>query len=570
MVAPQANARPDLNSGTHAINAPIKRSISKESGMKLLTSTFSRWLAPRVAPLVMPVMTAVVTALAPAAAHAQPPATARIVLHAPLRVLDPVLTNAYITRNHGYLVYDTLFAMDAAGKPQPQMVETWKVSADQLEYSFTLRKGLKFHDGSAVTADDVVASLKRWGERDPMGQRLVAAMDKMEAAGTDTVTIRLKRPFGLMLDALAKPGSPVPFIMPKRIAATLASQAITEVVGSGPYKFVPADFQPGVKATYVKFTDYVPRKEAPSSFAGAKVALVDRIELVNISDAQTAVNALRSGEVDFVEDVPPDLMPQLEGVKAVALKPYGKNSNAFTLRMNWHQPPFNNVKVRRAALAALYEVDYLDAQIGDANVYQVCGAVLTCVSPYASEDGATQTKKPDLARAKALLKESGYDGTKVVILHPTDLPIISSFASVTAQTLKQIGMNVEIQSMDWATLLARRTKKEPVAQGGWSVFHSSFSSLDLLSPIVNPNLDGRGEAGYVGWSRNDEMEKLRDQFAQESDVAKRKQIATAIQKLSYEQVFFVPLGGYSKYKGYSKRLANMVDAPLPLFWAGKP
>lgn len=503
------------------------------------------------------------------AAHAQQPNTARIVLHAPLRVLDPVLTNAYITRNHGYLVYDTLFAMDAAGKPQPQMVESWKVSPDQLAYTLTLRSGLRFHDGTPVTADDVIASLRRWGERDPMGQRLMASLDKMSAPDAATVQIQLKRPFGLMLEALAKPGSPVPFIMPKRIAATPASQAITEVVGSGPYKFVAADFRPGVKATYVKYAEYAPRKEPASGFAGGKVALVDRIELVNISDAQTAVNALRSGEVDFVEDVPPDLMPQLEGVKTVALKPYGKNSNAFTLRMNWHQPPFNNVKVRRAALAALYENDYLDAQIGDPKVYQICGAVLTCVSPYASEEGATQTKKPDLARAKALLKESGYDGSKVVVLHPTDLPILSSFASVTAQALKEIGMNVEIQSMDWATLLARRTKKEPAAQGGWGIFHSSFSSLDLMSPVINPNLDGRGEAGYVGWSRNDDMEKLRDEFAQESDAGKRKQLATSIQKLSYDQVFFVPLGGYSKYKGYSKRMAGMVDAPLPLFWSAK-
>lgn len=531
--------------------------------MKPLTSTVARWLVPAAISL------ALAAAIAPAA-HAQQAATAKIVLHAPLRVLDPVMTNAYITRNHGYLVYDTLFAMDAAGKPQPQMVESWKVSPDQLVYTFTLRRGLRFHDGAAVTSEDVVASLKRWGERDPMGQRLVASLDKMESPDPATVQIRLKRPFGLMLEALAKPGSPVPFIMPKRIAATPASQAITEVVGSGPYKFVAVDFKPGVKATYLKFADYAPRKEPASGFAGGKVALVDRIELVNISDAQTAINALRSGEVDFVEDVPPDLMPQLEEVKSVALKPYGKNSNAFTLRMNWHQPPFNNPKVRRAALAALYETDYLDAQIGDAKVYQVCGAVLTCVSPYASEEGATQTKKPDLARAKALLKESGYDGTKVVILHPTDLPIISSFASVTAQALKDIGMNVEIQSMDWATLLARRTKKEPVAQGGWSIFHSSFSSLDLMSPVINPNLDGRGEAGYVGWSRNDEMEKLRDQFAAEADAGKRRQLAASIQKLSYEQVFFVPLGGYSKYKGYGKRLANMVDAPLPLFWAARP
>lgn len=503
-----------------------------------------------------------------ASAHAQ--TTARIVLQAPLRVLDPVFTNAYITRNHAYMVYETLFALDAAGKPQPAMVESWKESQDKLSYTLTLRKGLKFHDGSPVTGEDVVASLKRWSDRDAVGQRLMAVTAKMESPDASTVVIQLKQPFGLLFEALAKPNLPAPFIMPKRIASTPVSQAITEVVGSGPYRFVAANFQPGVKASYVKFADYVPRAEPSSAFAGGKVAIADRIELINIPDSQTAINALRNGEVDFVEDVPPDLMPQLEGAKGVALKAYGKSTNMFTMRMNWLQPPFNNVKVRRAALAALYQTDYLDAQIGDAKLYQLCGAVLSCASPYASEEGATQTKKPDLARAKALLKESGYDGAKVVILHPTDLATLGSLASVTAQALKEIGMNVEIQSMDWATLLSRYSKKDPVAQGGWSIFQTGFASLDLMSPLTNPNLDGRGETGYVGWAKSDEMEKLRGQFAEESDVAKKKQIAVAIQKLNYEQVLFVPLGSYSKFKAYNPaKLEGMTDALIPLFWSAK-
>lgn len=512
----------------------------------------------------------VAAALMPLAGlHAE--TTAKIVFQAPLRVLDPIVTNAYITRNHAYLVYDTLFALDAAGKPQPAMVDMWTETPDKLTYTLTLRKGLSFHDGSPVTGEDVVASLKRWAERDAVGQRLMAATDSLESPDALTVVFRLKKPFGLLIEALAKPNLPAPFIMPKRIASAPVSQAITEVIGSGPYQFVAANFQPGVKATYLKFAGYVPRAEPPSGFAGAKLAVVDRIELINVPDSQTAVNALRNGEVDFIEDVPPDLMSQLEGVKGVSLKPYGPSTNTFTMRMNWLQPPFNNVKVRRAALAALYQTDYLDAQIGDPRMYQLCGAVLSCSSPYAAEDGATQTAKPDLARARALLKESGYDGAKVVIMHPTDLASLSSLASVTAQALKAIGMNVEIQSMDWATLLSRYAKKDPVSQGGWSIFQTGFSNLDLMSPLTNPNLDGRGEAGYVGWSKSEEMEQLRGQFAEESDLAKKKQIALAIQKLSYDQVFFVPLGTFSKSKAYNTaKLGGMTDALIPLFWSAKP
>ena len=295
-------------------------------------------------------------AAVPAASQAQ--TTARFVMHAPLRVLDPVLTSAYVTRNHGYLVYDTLFSMDATGHPQPQMVASWTVSTDGLEYTFKLRPGLTFHDGAPVTAADVVASLQRWEAGDPtIGNRLKSVTAALTATAADTFTLTLNAPYGLVLESLAKESSPVPFIMPQRIASAPASQAITEVIGSGPYKFVQADFQAGVKATYVKFADYVPRREPASAFAPGKLAEIDPLELVNIPDSQTAVNALRNGEIDFLEDVPPDLMPQLKGAKGVSLKSYGKNSNMFTLRMNWLQPPFNNVKVRRAALAALSEVD---------------------------------------------------------------------------------------------------------------------------------------------------------------------------------------------------------------------
>jgi peptide/nickel transport system substrate-binding protein len=495
--------------------------------------------------------------------------TVKVVMHAPLRVLDPIFTNAYITRNHGYLVFDTLFSLDSEGKPQPQMVNTFKLSPDKLTYTFTLRPGLKFHDGSPVTSDDVIASLQRWAARDALGTRLMAVTEKMAAVDANTFTLQLKKPYGLVLDSLAKPGSPVPFIMPKRLAATSPNEAITEMVGSGPYKFVQADFQPGVKATYLKFADYVPRSEPASNFAGGKVVNIDRLEVVNIADGQTAVNAMRNGEIDFIENVAPDLLSQFDGVKGVSTAPKSRETNMYTLRMNWMQPPFDNVKVRRAAMAALYQLDYLDASIGDPKRYRVCGAVLTCSSPYKSEEGATQIHKPDLAKAKQMLKESGYKGEKVVVLHSTDVRSLVNIAPITAQALRSIGMNVDMQAMDFTTLLARRTKKDPVDKGGWSIFQSSIVVLDLINPVVNPNLDGRGEVGYPGWTKDDTMEGLRDQFASEPDAAKRAQIAQAIQKRAYEQVFYVPLGEVIEYKAFDAKMGKLVDAQLPLFWSSK-
>ncbi|WP_035982579.1 ABC transporter substrate-binding protein, partial [Bradyrhizobium sp. STM 3843] len=189
--------------------------------------------------------------------------TITAVMHSDLRVIDPIFTPAYITRDHGYMVYDTLLGTDEHFKVQPQMAD-WKVSDDKLTYSFTLRDGLKWHDGTPVTAEDCVASLKRWSRNDPMGQKLMEFTASLEATDAKTITLKLKEYYGLVLESIGKPSSYVPFMMPKRLAETPANQPIPEQIGSGPFKFVQAEFQPGVKAVYEKNTDYVPRKEPPS------------------------------------------------------------------------------------------------------------------------------------------------------------------------------------------------------------------------------------------------------------------------------------------------------------------
>ena len=219
---------------------------------------------------------------------ASPPAQAKTitaVMHSDLRIIDPGFTTAYITRDHGYMVYDTLLAIDENFKVQPQMAD-WKVSDDKLTYTFTLRDGLKWHDGTPVTAEDCVASLKRWGKNDGMGQKLMDFTASIEATGARTITLKLKEPYGLVLESIGKPSSYVPFMMPKRLAETLAGQQIKEQIGSGPFKFVQAEFQPGVKAVYEKNEDYVPRKEPPSWTAGGKVVKVDRVEWITMADAQ--------------------------------------------------------------------------------------------------------------------------------------------------------------------------------------------------------------------------------------------------------------------------------------------
>src|SRR6202171_3164172 len=350
----------------------------------------SRWKRPTIASSVALSVLALSAALTSQAIAAGKTITA--VMHSDLRVIDPGMTTAYITRDHGYMVYDTLLATDSNFKIQPQMAD-WKVSDDKLTYTFTLRDGLKWHDGAPVTAEDCVASLKRWGRGDNMGQKLTDFTTSIKATDDKTITLKLKEPYGLVLESIGKPSSYVPFMMPKRMAETPAGQQIKEQIGSGPFKFVQAEFQPGVKAVYEKNKDYVPRKEAASWTAGGKVVKVDRVEWITMADAQTAANALQSGDIDFMENPAWDILPVLAANKDLKIETLKKLGLQTVGRMNFLYPPFDNVKVRRAAFLAMNQKNVLDALVGNPKYYKVCGAVFICDTPLATDVGSESLVK---------------------------------------------------------------------------------------------------------------------------------------------------------------------------------
>ncbi len=490
-----------------------------------------------------------------------------MVPHASLRITDPIITTAFMSRNHGYMIYDTLFGVNDKMEVQPQMVDKYEVSGDKLTYTFTLRDGLKFHDGQPVTSDDVIASLQRWGKADGMGIKLMSYTKELTKVNDKTFQLTLKEPYGLVLASLGKPSSNVPFIMPKRLAETPHTQNVPEEIGSGPFRFVKSEFQPGLKVVYEKNTDYVPRKEAPSFMSGAKLAKVDRVVWNSIADPQTAMNALVKGEIDIWEQVSYDLLPEVKKAKDVVVADYGPLGMNYMMRMNWLQPPLDNVKVRQAILHAVYQGDYLDAQIGEPSLYKICGAMFGCSTPLNSEEGAVGTKKPDIAKAKKLLAESGYKGEKIVIMAPTDLQSISQLPLVTAPALRAIGMNIDVQSMDWQTLVGRRAKMDPVDQGGWHIFHTAWGTADMMNPIANAGVRGLGKSGgFFGWTEDAEIEKLRDQYARETDPAKQKALAIAVQKRAYEMVTYIPLGEYFQPTAHRSNIKGLLPSPAFLLW----
>lgn len=503
-------------------------------------------------------------AMLTSAAHAQ--TSLRVVQHADVKILDPIWTTAYVTRNHGYLVYDTLFSVDENVQVKPQMVEKYEVSADKLTYTFTLRAGLTWHDGAPVTGEDCIASIKRWAARDTMGLKLMDFVKELKSAKPSEFQIVLKEPYGLVIDSLGKPSSNVPFMMPKRVAETSPTEQIKEYVGSGPFVFKQDEWKPGERLVYTKFAGYKPRAEAASGLAGGKVVKVDRVELLAMPDAQTQVNAIVGGEIDIIEAPPHDLLPVLKKDKNVVVHDWNPLGHVFIIRFNYTQPPFDNPKVRLAALYAINQEDYLKATVGDAAYYKVCGAAFICGTPFATEKGGDIIVKSDFEKSKALLKEAGYDGKPVVLMQSTDLAILTNTAPVTKALLEKGGFKVDMVSMDWQTLVSRRTKKDPPDKGGWNIFHTYSVSADALNPISNSYFGASGDKAWFGWPSDPEMEKLRDAFARETDPAKQKALAEQVQARALETGQFGWIGQWYGPGVHRSNVSGWLKAPVPVFW----
>ncbi|NDH63334.1 MAG: ABC transporter substrate-binding protein [Alphaproteobacteria bacterium] len=492
--------------------------------------------------------------------------TLKMVAHSDLKVLDPIWTTAFITRNHGYMVYDTLFAKDEKLQIQPQMVDKWTVSDDKLTWTFTLRDGLEWHDGKPVLAEDCVASLKRWGARDALGQQLMASTGELKVLDAKTFQLVLKAPFGLVLEALGKPSSTVPFMMPKRVADTDPFKQIDDYIGSGPFIFKKDEWKPGEKVVYLRNAKYKPRAEPPSMLAGGKVVKLDRVEWIAITDPLTAVNALQQGEIDVIEVPVPDLFPMLKADKNVSLFGWNALGSQIIMRMNHLHPPFNNLKARQAAMYAIAQEDFLRAQVGDPDIYRVCNAPLVCGSPYEKNYGDLLIK-PNLEKARQLLKESGYDGTPIIMMQATDLQSSNQLPPVGKQALEKVGFKVDLQAMDWQTVVGRRAKKEPPAQGGWNIFYTTTVTVDADNPAGNSFTSGGCDKAWFGWPCDPEMEKLRASYAVESDPEKRKQIALAVSDRVMDQGTYIVLGQYKAFGAYRKdRISGWLAGPVPVWW----
>ncbi|MBU8540703.1 ABC transporter substrate-binding protein [Falsiroseomonas tokyonensis] len=492
------------------------------------------------------------------------PDTLRVKLFGDLRGLDPFISPEYMARNHGYMVYDTLFALDSRLRPQPQMVESHSVSADRLTWDFALRPGLRFHDGAPVTSEDVVASLRRWAIRDGHGAQMLAEGNTLTALDARRFRLVLQRPWGLVLDALAKPSGLPAFIMPARVAATPITTPITDPTGSGPYMLRREDWRIGDRTTYRRNPDYQPRAEAPDGLAGGKHARIERVEWVALPDATTALSALQTGEIDIFEECPPDLFPVVARNRNLRLAAQDAAGVQPIFRMNHAVPPFDNLKLRQAMRLLVDPAEMMPAYMTERDRWQDCRSFFPCASPFHTSEG---WMAPNLDLARTAVQQSGYDGTPVVVLDAQDSTISSTFARVAADRLRRVGMTVDLQAMDWATLVTRRLSKNPVGQGGWSLFVSAPAAVDLMDPVSHIALRAAGaRTALPGWPDDPELERLRDEFAFAATQEDRQRIARQVQQRAVETVPYLPIGMMSLVRGHSARLQGILNAAIPVYW----
>ncbi len=498
----------------------------------------------------------------PRATRAQSPSLLRFVPASDLSILDPILTSTYITRNHGYMIFDQLYGQDEQFRPQPQMAEGHTIEEDGRRVTIRLRAGLMFHDGEPVRARDAVASIRRWAARDQLGQTIMALTDELVASGDRDIVFRLRRPFPLLFDALAKTSPPVAFMMPERTAATPVDRAITEMVGSGPFRFLAAERVPGARNVYAKFDRYLPRNEAANSTAGGKVVHFDRVEWRTIPDAATSAAAIQTGEVDAWEYPATDLLPLLRRNRDILVENPDPTGFIGLIRFNHLTPPFNDPAMRRALLSAVAQPDYMRAVAGtDPAMWNAGIGYFPPASPMANDAGmAALTGARDLAPARSALA-----GQRVKLIGPADYPQVQALTEVAADMLRRVGVTLDYAPSDWGTVLQSRANRGPAAQGGWNVFCTFLSGLDVMNPGVNFLLRGHGAAAFAGWPESASLEAMREEWLQAPDVASQRAIAARIQTQAFTDVPYIPLGQFFQPTAWRRSVQGVLKGPT-LFW----
>ncbi len=493
--------------------------------------------------------------------------TLRFVPNTDLTLVDPVWTAAFVTRLHGLMVFDTLYGQDNRYQARPQMVEGHTTEEDGRLWRLTLRPGLRFHDGTPVLARDAVASIRRWGRIDAFGQTLLARTDALSAPDDRTIQFRLNAPFPLLPDALGKSTAFLPAIMPARLAEAAGSKPLTEVVGSGPFRYVADERVDGVRTVYARNDAYVPRQGTPEFTAGPKIAYLDRVEWQTIPDDSTSAAALQTNQVHWLERPLLDYLPILKKDPGITLDIVDATGYMPIIRFNHLHPPFDNPAIRRALLGAVDQADIMSAVAGaDASLWQGGVGVFCPESPMANDAGmAALAGKPDYAKVRSALQAAGYQGEKVLFLSSSNNPAGDAVRSVATDQFQRAGLNIEVSMSDFGTWLQRRNNQDIPAHGGWNLTTTFLPGQDLWDPAVHLAIRGNGRAAWSGWPTSPRLETLRDAWFAAADLPARQAICRDIQDQVWTDVPYIPGGRWRHPTAYRTGLTGVLRG-MPLFY----
>ena len=506
------------------------------------------------------------TLLAAPSVRAQRSSVMRFIPQSDVTALDPVWTTVTVTRNHAYLVYDTLYGQDEAYVAQPQMVAGHTVDDGGLLWRLTLRDGLRFHDGTPVLARDCVASIRRWAARDAFGLALIEATDELSAPDDRTIQFRLRHPFPLLPDALAKTAGCICPILPERLALTDPFKQVTEMVGSGPFRFLPDERIAGARAVYVKNAAYVPAPGPPSFTAGAKRPLLDRVEWTVINDAATASSAMLNGEADWWEVPAVDVIALLRR-GGIVVQVDDPASLLGILRFNHLLPPFDNPAIRRALLGAIDQTECMIAAAGEERTYwrDRCG-VFSSTSAMANDAGIeVMAGKRDYAAVRRALEAAGYKGERVVAMVASDQPASAAMAEVAIDQMKRAGMNIDQQTTDWGTVVQRRTSRAPVDKGGWNIFFTFIEGTNNFNPAGHLGIRANGSKAWFGWPTSPQLEALRTEWFAAPDLAAQQAVCRALQMQFWQDVPYIPTGENFRPVAHHPRV-TLPSRGFPMFW----
>ncbi|MCX7377924.1 MAG: ABC transporter substrate-binding protein [Alphaproteobacteria bacterium] len=481
--------------------------------------------------------------------------------------LDPFFTATDMTTHHVGLVYETLYALDETLTPRPHLVEGATIEDDGKRWRLTLREGIRFHDGEPLRAQDAVASIRSWiRTSDAFGRKIGAVTDALEALSDRVLEFRLKKPFPLLAHGLAKPASIIPCIMPARIAEIAGTGKPIDVIGTGPYRYLPSERLAGARLAYTSYDNYRSRSDSPSYMAGARTAHFGRVEWHIIPDASTAAASLQKGEIDWMHDLPPDLAPLLRRDPKLRVQVQDFIGGELYLRFNGLHPPFDNPAIRRAVLAGIDQPSFMQAAFGEdrtpdgTRLWRTPVGVWSLGKPM-STDAGTEAMAGDLSKARRLLSEAGYRGERVVILQAGDYPMIAAVGLVGADLLRRMGFNVEVITLEYAAANQRRNSRNPPAQGGWNVVFGPFNGYNRYDPAAHVGIN----PAFSGWIPLDDIQALRERWFDEPDLARRQAIAREIQILVWRDVPYIPLGSYAPLTAFRGELSGVLKGGATFF-----